>query len=158
VVTFGSHPAAMRDEPDYPWGATPEELDRVVEAQSNPSEERLRAMFAAMTPSLATDESSAAWWARHYLAARSPREYVSYLRSRPQGDIRRVLGSIRCPVLVMYALEDRSSDVEARRYMAERIPGATLVELPGGDHLPFFDGADATVAEVQRFLTGAQPV
>jgi class 3 adenylate cyclase/pimeloyl-ACP methyl ester carboxylesterase len=158
VVTFGSHPAAMRDEPDYPWGATPEDLERVIQSANNPSEERIRVMFTEMTPSLATDEASGRWWARHYLAARSPREYVTFLRSLPQVDIRRVLGSVRCPVLVAHALGDRWSNIEARRYMAERIPNATLFELPGSDHLPFFEGADATLAEMQRFLTGEHPV
>jgi class 3 adenylate cyclase len=41
--------------------------------------------------------------------------------------------------------------------MADRIPNATLFELPGSDNLPFFEAADATVAETQRFLTGAHP-
>jgi class 3 adenylate cyclase len=61
-------------------------------------------------------------------------------------------------VLVAHALGDRWSNIEARRYMAERIPNATLFELPGSDHLPFFEGADATLAEMQRFLTGEHPV
>ena len=158
VVTFGSHPAAMRDEPDYPWGASPEDLDRVIRTQSDPSEERIRVMFTQMTPSLATDEASGRWWARHYFASRSPREYVAFLRSLQQVDIRGILGSIRCPVLLMHALADPWSDIEARRYMADRIPNATLVELPGSDHLPFFEEADATLAETQRFLTGAHAV
>jgi pimeloyl-ACP methyl ester carboxylesterase len=148
VVTFGSHPAAMRDEPDYPWGATPEDLERVIRGQSQSNEERIRVMFPEIVPSLATDESSGHWWARHYLAAKSPAEYVSFLRSLPQVDIRRLLGSIRCPVLLMHTLGDHWSDIEARRYMADRIPNATLSELPGSDHLPFFEEADATLAEV----------
>ena len=44
------------------------------------------------------------------------------------------------------------------RYMAERIPGAKLMELPGDDHLPFFGDHDAVVALTQEFLTGALPV
>src|SRR4030095_9549822 len=42
--------------------------------------------------------------------------------------------------------------------MADRIPGARLVELPGDDHLPFFGDQDAVVALTQEFLTGALPV
>src|SRR4030095_15078001 len=42
--------------------------------------------------------------------------------------------------------------------MADRIPGARLVELPGDDHLPFFGDQDAVVALTQEFLTAALPV
>jgi class 3 adenylate cyclase len=48
--------------------------------------------------------------------------------------------------------------VAASRYMAERIPGARLVELAGDDHLPFFGDQDAVVALTQEFLTGGTPV
>lgn len=42
----------------------------------------------------------------------------------------------------------------ASRYMAERIPGAKFVELPGRDHLPWVGNADAILDEVEDFLTG----
>src|SRR5258706_14733362 len=38
--------------------------------------------------------------------------------------------------------------------MAERIPGAKLVELPGTDHLPWGTDADAILDEIEEFLTG----
>jgi class 3 adenylate cyclase len=47
--------------------------------------------------------------------------------------------------------------VRASRYMAERLPDARLVELPGDDHLPFFGDQDTVVALTQEFLTGATP-
>jgi class 3 adenylate cyclase len=47
--------------------------------------------------------------------------------------------------------------VNASRYMAERIPGARMVELPGDDHCPFFGDQDTVIEPVQEFLTGARP-
>src|SRR5258706_10930783 len=38
--------------------------------------------------------------------------------------------------------------------MAERIPGAKLVELPSPDHLPWGADADAILDEIEEFLTG----
>ena len=49
-------------------------------------------------------------------------------------------------------------DVHTSRYMAERIPGARLVELPGDDHVPFLGDQDAVIALTQEFLTGTPPV
>jgi class 3 adenylate cyclase len=72
-------------------------------------------------------------------------------------DIRGLLGSIRVPTLLLHRTGDQFIDVHTSRYMAERIPGARLVELPGDDHLPFFGDQDAVVALAQEFLTGALP-
>jgi class 3 adenylate cyclase/DNA-binding CsgD family transcriptional regulator len=44
--------------------------------------------------------------------------------------------------------------VEGSRYMAEKIPGARYVELPGADHLPFVGDQDAILDEIEEFLTG----
>jgi hypothetical protein len=72
-------------------------------------------------------------------------------------DIRGLLGTIQAPVLVLHRTSDRLAGVDASRYVAERIPGARLVELPGDDHLPFFGDRDSAVALTQEFLTGALP-
>jgi class 3 adenylate cyclase len=45
----------------------------------------------------------------------------------------------------------------ASRYVAERIPGAKLVELPGSDHVPWLGGQDAPLDEIEEFLTGVRP-
>ena len=38
--------------------------------------------------------------------------------------------------------------------MAEHIPGATYVELPGADHRPWLGDVDAIADEIEIFLTG----
>jgi class 3 adenylate cyclase len=40
--------------------------------------------------------------------------------------------------------------------MAEKIPGANLVELPGDDHMAWFGDSDALLGEVEEFLTGVR--
>jgi class 3 adenylate cyclase len=62
------------------------------------------------------------------------------------------------PTLLLYRSGDRWVDVHTSRYMAKRIPGARLVELPGDDHLPCLGDQDAVVALTQQFLTGSLPV
>jgi class 3 adenylate cyclase len=37
--------------------------------------------------------------------------------------------------------------------MAERIPNATYVELPGNDHLPFVGDQEVILTEIERFVT-----
>ena len=70
-------------------------------------------------------------------------------------DVRELLPSVQCPTLVLHRTGDRDSRVEEGRYIAERIPGARFVELPGDDHVR---GSTWTrsLDEVEEFLTGAR--
>ncbi len=47
-------------------------------------------------------------------------------------------------------------DQESRRLAAAQIPNARYVLLPGADALPYLGDADATLDEVEEFLTGAR--
>jgi len=111
-----------------------------------------------LAPREATDPSVVRWWRMLYLSAASPAETYEGIRSLGPVDIRGLLGSVQAPVLVLHRTGDRVADVRASRYMAERIPGARLVELPGDDHLPVFGDQDTVVELTQEFLTGARPV
>jgi class 3 adenylate cyclase len=71
-------------------------------------------------------------------------------------DIRHVLPAIRVPTLIIHNTGDRTVPVEGSRYMAERIPGAKYVELPGVDHVPYAGNSDAILDEVEEFLTGVR--
>jgi class 3 adenylate cyclase len=71
-------------------------------------------------------------------------------------DVRHVLPAIRVPTLVLHSAGDRTLPVAGSRVLAERIPGARFVELPGIDHVPWGDDADAIVDEIEEFLTGVR--
>ena len=158
VVTFGSHPATLRDD-DYPWGSTPEEREEVFTAiRTLPPSEVADRLLAALAPWEVADPSVRQWWRMFCASASSPVETLEGIRSLGPVDIRGLLGTIQAPVLVLHRTGDRLADVHASRYMAERIPGARLAELPGEDHLPFFGDQDAVVALTQEFLTGYTPV
>ena len=155
VVTFASHPASLRDEA-YPWGSSPEQREALLAAiQRGPLEpadylERLARHEGA-------DPSFRQWWHMFLLSAATPPELYQAVLAIGSVDIRRLLGSVRVPTLLLHRTGDPWADVRASRYMAERIPGARLVELPGDDHFPFFGDQDAVVALIQEFLTGALP-
>jgi class 3 adenylate cyclase len=44
--------------------------------------------------------------------------------------------------------------VDQGREAAQLIPGARYVELPGCDHLPYFDDPETTLALIEEFVTG----
>ncbi len=72
-----------------------------------------------------------------------------------QIDIRALLPSIHVPTLVLHRSGDQDSRPQEGRYIAEHIPGARFIELPGNDHLPWID-ADQVLDEVEEFLTGVR--
>jgi class 3 adenylate cyclase len=156
VVTFGAHPTTFADD-DYPWGTTQDDLDKIAALMgAGPTEMAIEAFFRMVAPD--GDAATAAWFHRHQLLAVSGREVADDVSRLGPVDIRSVLGSVRVPALVMHRTDDRACDVRASRYMAERIPGARFVELPGTDHLPFLGDADTVLDLTQEFLTGAPPV
>ncbi|MEA3501932.1 MAG: adenylate/guanylate cyclase domain-containing protein [Actinomycetota bacterium] len=68
-------------------------------------------------------------------------------------DVRDVVSAIHVPTLVIHSEGDRICHVENGRYLAREIQGARYVELPGADHVPWFDPA-RTIGEIREFLTG----
>ena len=62
------------------------------------------------------------------------------------------LSQVRVPTLVIHRTGDQCLKIEEGRYLAEHIPGATLVELPGNDHLPFVGDQVEMLAAIDQFL------
>jgi pimeloyl-ACP methyl ester carboxylesterase len=156
MVTFASHPATLRDQ-DYPWGTTPEEREGLLAAMQAATLDPA-VILADLAPGEATDASTVRWWRMLFWSGASPAESYDQISAMGPVDIRRLLGSVQAPVLVLHRTGDRAADVHASRYMAQRLPSARLVELPGEDHFPFFGDQNAVVGLTQEFLTGATPV
>jgi hypothetical protein len=62
------------------------------------------------------------------------------------------------PVLVMHRAGDRAMRVAAGRYLAEHIPEARYVELPGDDHWWWLGDVDAVMRTIEAFISGLKPV
>lgn len=54
-----------------------------------------------------------------------------------QVDIRPLLPHVHARTLVIHRVDDAIVHIGAARYLAARLPNATLMEFPGGDHLYF---------------------
>ncbi len=79
------------------------------------------------------------------------------MRMNSQIDITGILTSIHVPALVIHVKGDTLIDFDGGVRLAEGIPNARLVELPGVDHLPFVgDNSLRIVDEIEHFLTGSR--
>ena len=142
--------------PGFPFGKGPEEqqafLERFVREVGTGQN------LALQAPTLAKDARFVEWWARFERSVASPSAYEELGQIFTDVDVRDVLPAIHVPTLVLHREEDAIVLTRQARYVADQIDGATFVELPGHDHLPFVGDADALVDEVERFVTGAKPV
>lgn len=149
LVMIGSYARRLRDT-DYPWGPTREERDSYcLEIRRNwggPVGIEDRA------PSLASDAAFRDWWATYLRMGVSPGAAEALTRMNADIDIRPILPTIQAPTLVLHRAEDRCLLPEEGRFLADRIPGAKFVLLPGADHLPFVGNQQELLDEIEEFL------
>jgi class 3 adenylate cyclase len=82
---------------------------------------------------------------------------VALLRANHEIDVGHLLQSVHVPTLILHRVGDSTVPVAAGRYLAEQIPGAKYVELPGVDHMLQAldqDLLDFLLDEVEEFITG----
>jgi class 3 adenylate cyclase len=108
-------------------------------------------------PSRANDAAFQRWWGRFERLGASPAAVTALMRMNSQIDISEIVSTIRVPTLVIHRTEDVTVNVEGGRYLAEHIPGARYIELPGKDHPPWIgDNADEIADAIEEFLTGSR--
>jgi class 3 adenylate cyclase len=144
--------ARLSRAPDYPWGRAPELEDDVLDVMRTGWG---RGVFLdQIAPSRVGDEAFRQWWARYQRIGASPGTVLSMRQMLDQIDVRDVLPSIRAPTLVLHRAETTWNRVEHGRYLAEHIPGARLVEVPGIDYFSFIGDSEAILTEIENFVAG----
>lgn len=152
LVLYGTYAKRTHPDDEYPWCETWEERERYAEAVER--EWGVEADMSRMAPG--ADESVRRWWMARARASASPAAARALVLMNSQIDVRDVLASIQAKTLVLHRREDPDARLEEGRYVAEHIPGARFVELPGETHVPWWD-SDDLVDEIEEFLTGVRP-
>jgi class 3 adenylate cyclase len=148
--------------PDMPWLRTRAELEALTE-RSRREWGDVDVMAEWMKPVIpSATEEELRQQARLSRLSHSPGAAAAYLLPNLDLDVRDVLPAIRVPTLVMYrAGAGFSSPQKNGRYLAEHIPTARLVELPGADLPPAWGDQERLFTELERFLreteTGPAP-
>src|SRR5262245_4636656 len=155
LILINSSATLARSE-DYDAGATPEEYERFVGWAEHVwgSGRFLRASM----PDVPIDDALLRDLARWERQSMSPAVVGPILRQAYATDVRAVLPAISAPTLVFHTVENRIIPIEHGRYLAEHIPNARLVELPGADVTVFFGSAllATYLDEIEEFLTGTR--
>ncbi|MGH2865579.1 MAG: adenylate/guanylate cyclase domain-containing protein [Solirubrobacteraceae bacterium] len=112
----------------------------------------------AIVPSKVGDLDFLRWINRFERQTTTPSGLLASWRWIREMDLRPVLASIQCPTLVIHRTGDRLVPVSGGRYLAERIPGARMVELDGDTHVPQWGDFETVLSLVQEFLTGRHSI
>ncbi|HEX6262303.1 MAG TPA: adenylate/guanylate cyclase domain-containing protein [Actinomycetota bacterium] len=142
--------------PDYPIGMPEGAFERLMDLYEqtwgqNPD------MLLLTAPSVADDPRIRDWFVRYQRLSMPPGAAAATYRWVSSLDVRAVLPTISAPTLVLHRTENRHYRLAFGRYLAEHIPGARLVELPGADCYPFHVGdSEAVLDEIHAFLTGVR--
>jgi class 3 adenylate cyclase len=150
--------ARLTRRDDYPIGIPIHIVERLQDAtqpEADDSPARPSTDIALMAPSLADREGFARWWVDAGRRGASPSSARSLIGTSIGLDVRSVLAEVRVPTLVLHARDNRFVRATHGRYLADHIPGATYVELPTADHVPWADG-ELYAGEIEEFLTGAR--
>ena len=153
LILYATYAKRMWSE-DYPWAPRAAERERYIEAVQR--DWGGPAQLDMLAPSAKDDARLNQWWARYLRMSASPGAAVALLKMNTQIDIRPILPAIGVPTLIMHRTGDLDIEVGGSRYIAQRIPGAKYMELPGNDHLWFVGDTDAILGEIEEFLTGVR--
>ena len=137
---------------DYPIGAPLERaeqaVDEVVETWGTENQAWMQ------VPSRASDERFRRWFARYTRSIASPTAIKAYLGAMLEADARSILPAVHRPTLVLHRSGYALFPVDHGRYLAEQIPDAHFVEIPGSDGPLPWEHADLIVDHIEEFMTG----
>ncbi len=155
LVLWGPSPSWQRSD-DLPSEASPDQIEAnlgVIRRVTN-----LRGWAEISTrnnlPSWAGDPDKVALWEALSALAGSAEAWYQDQRMFYGIDLSDVVSSIRTPTLILARPDATLMEIGSARFLADRMPNATLIEFQGGDSMPWLGDQDAVVAEIQEFLTG----
>lgn len=137
--------------PDYPFGYDAD-TERYVVERSRAEWGRTGWVVDFLVPEL-NDQTLRDWFARVERLACTPATGAVLQQATFEQDVREILPTIHVPTLILQSSRSLHVRVDHGRYLAERIPDATYVELDSRDQwAPLGGAAGRVLEEMARFL------
>jgi class 3 adenylate cyclase len=143
--------------PDYEVGVTASAADPFSSVAIDPDAiEQGFDVLAFIAPTVAGDDAFRAWWDAAGNRAASPSMARAVSDVVAAADVRDKLASITAPTLIMHRADAAFVASGHGRYLAEHIPRARYVELPGADSLHWVGETATMLDEIEEFITGVR--
>ena len=155
ALVLYSTPLSWFRTDEYPWARTREEMRAVLDRDEGRrgTEEWYDGRLRAFAPSTADDPATRRWWRRWVQSSASPGAVKAMSLMNSEISVCHVLPAIQVPTLALNRTGDKDVVIESVRWAADRIPGASFVELDGIDH-GWWVNSRQIVADIEAFLTG----
>lgn len=137
---------------DYPIGLAPDDYGKMVEAVRETW--GTEAQLALNVPSRLGDEAFTRWYGKYTRAIGTPNTVADAMVRMANLDARECLPDLRTPTLVMHRAEYRVIPPSHGRYLADHIPHAAFIEIPGTDGPMFWETPDLILSQIRDFLSG----
>jgi class 3 adenylate cyclase len=145
--------ARFAEDDDYPGGLSLDTIKDAVAliAQIWGTED----MAAFGSPTAAEDPAYRRWFSKMQRSASSAHAAARNMALLQSMDVRQFLPSLRTPTLVIHRKTFHWIPLEQARYLADRIPGARLLVIPGDDANPYSEPVEEALQAIETFVTGA---
>ena len=148
VATYAT--SAVLNAADPPPGVTPEQLATLETLLSRSLD--VDDVIPVWAPSRVGDARFARWLTRYMRMGAGVGGAAEIVHRMTEVDLRNVLPRVGVPTLVLHRRGDRAIDSGNAVYLAEQIPGATLILLPGDDTVMWAGDVDAIAASLESWL------
>ncbi len=155
ALSLGNATARYLSADDYRCGVSPESANQIVTF--------LREKWGTdeftltHTPGLQKSPQDVYMSSRRLRGAATPRQAAAHFRYFCDIDVRSILPTIRVPTLVSNCVNQTLFPIEQGRYLADHIPNAKFLELPGHDAAVLMTGDTPQFHEaLMELATGAQ--
>jgi class 3 adenylate cyclase/pimeloyl-ACP methyl ester carboxylesterase len=149
LILWNPAPTYLR-KPDMPWLMTRDQFDEAAEHVSREIVDPAPIALRESSPSIGSDDDLRAHW-RVSRIGTSPGDQMAFGRVLVEADVRHVLPTVRVPTLILTNAGAEEQHATAR-YVAEKIPTARLVILPGHNRSIFVGNEPAIMPEVRGFI------
>jgi class 3 adenylate cyclase/pimeloyl-ACP methyl ester carboxylesterase len=147
LVVLEGYADPLAERPDVP---DPKEVQAGLFAMWGTGE-----VERATNPDMPWNEEIRATWARMERLAASPGTVALMMPLVAEMDVRAVLPTVRVPTLVVQHADNPLILPEWGKDVADQIPGAKYVELPGRNNYHFVEPWRQSFKEIYEFLTGS---
>jgi class 3 adenylate cyclase len=144
---------------DYPLGIGPDFSAKIMDLTTEPdATERGLDSIGMIAPGMANSAAFRDWFDRAGNLAASPSMAKAILAGHGAVDVRHLLPTIETRTLVMARTDNPAPGCgpDLSQYVADHLPNATFVGLPGADTLYWLGDQGRLLDEIEEFITGVR--